>query len=341
MKCITGKFNCWLLAFGCWLLAVGCSSDHADEQKTANTLHVMPYTVAYQDNGALTRRAVSTGYTPYTPDHDVSIGLFVLPDTDNPPTAKLIRYSSGDWHSQATVEGDHDYRIYGFMPKSFDASISESAGNTVMILTGIPSVIADDVCFITGVKDNTEDLLQGRFDYRGKSDNNYVRLLMDHLFAAVSLNFSVDAEYSALRTIKLKSLTLTSTVTSVTATVTLTPNATGADPVTSVSYVSAGTASSSATFFENTSGIDITSAEIGNSFCCFAPEQGNTLTLVSTYDVYDRKGNKIRENCTAPNKLPNLNAARGQRVTLNLHVAPTYLGVLSDPDLDHPTFTVN
>ena len=56
--------------------------------------------------------------------------------------------------------------------------------------------------------------------------------------------------------------------------------------------------------------------------------------------VYDRKGNLIRKGCEATNKIPDLEASRGQRVQLNLTVNPTYLYVLSDPDLDNPTVKV-
>ena len=343
MRCITGKYV-WLLAISCWLLAVSCSSDSTDtgggEQSNGSPLQVMLYTTAYQSNQALSR-AISTGYSSYTPQHDITMGLFVLPE--NPQSedyvAKLIRYSSGVWHSQAMVEGGHNYTIYGYMPKeSITSSISQSGGNVILTLSGINAVNADDVCFVTGVKDETGDLLQGQFSYAGKSSGNNLRLLMDHLFAALNVQFSVDPDYAALRTIKLKSLMVTTTKSSVDATITLTPNTTD----TSVTYSNLTGTSSSATFFESATGEVLTDASISKYYCCFAPELCGSLTLVSTYDVYDRKGNKIREDCTATNKLPNLNAVRGQRVTLSLNVAPTYLGQLSEQDLDdNLKFTVN
>lgn len=341
MRCITGRYV-WLLAVGCWLLAA-CSSDSTNEQRTVNTLQVVPYTVAYQNHGALSRRAISEGYSPYNPDHDLSIGLFVLPDElpSSGYTVKLIRYSNGVWHSQATVEDGKGYTIYGFMPKNnaITPSISQSEGNVILTLTGIPAVIAEDVCFITGVKDMTDDLLQGKFNYTGQSTDNDVRLLMDHLFAAVKLNFTVDEEYSALRKIKLKGMALTTTNTSVRAVITLRPNADEEDPVQSVAYTPTTTEEETltATFFENTAGVELkpeNAATIGGYFGYFAPEQSSALTLVCTYDVYDRYDNKIRENCTATNVLPDLSASRGQLVTLNLNVAPTYLGQLSDADLE-------
>ena len=168
---------------------------------------------------------------------------------------------------------------------------------------------------------------------------------MDHLFASINFKFMVDEEYKTLRTIKLKSLTLTTPKASVNATVTLTPNPTDADPVTTVSYTvtPANTGTNTAMFFESLEGVDITDASITKAFCCFVPQNNvsKALTLITTYDVYDRYGNKIRENSTAINQLPsNLSAARGQRLTLDLKVIPTYLYQLSEKDLDNPTIII-
>ena len=62
-----------------------------------------------------------------------------------------------------------------------------------------------------------------------------------------------------------------------------------------------------------------------------------------TYDVYDKEGNKTRANCVAENKLPadQIVAGLNKRTTLTLMVNPTYLYVLSDPDLDNPTVVIN
>ena len=340
MKCIIGKYG-WLLAIGCWLLAVSCSSDSSGEQQrsTGSPLQVVPYIAAYQSNDALSRRAVSTGYSAYTPNQDIAIGLYLLPEET--PSVKLLRYTSGAWHSQTTVANNTDYTIYGFMPKKdpISSSITQNSKNVVLTLSNIDAVSPDYICFITGVKDLTGDLLQGQFGYKGKSDENYIRLLMDHLFASVKFNFSVDTDYSKLRTIKLKSLKLSTTIAPLTATITLTPNKTDAYPAT-VEFISQGGESTPATFFESTEGEHIPTTT--TSFvCCFAPSASSTLSLVTTYDVYDSKGNLIRKDCEATNKLPDLEAQRGYQVTLNLKVAPTYLYQLSEPDLDNPTITIN
>lgn len=346
MKCITG--DKWLRVTGYWLMVIGlllitgCSSDSTGtgEQRTDNTasfLQVMPYVANYQEGGSLMR----AGYTAYTPAHDIVIGLYVLKNeepVDN--TVKLISYSNHDWHSQTTVENG-DYTIYGFMPKKdpISSSISKSGDVVTLTLSNIGTVCADDICFITGVKDETGDLLQGQFGYTGKTSGNFIRLLLDHLFASVKFNFSVDADYSKLRTIKLKSLKLTTSSAPMTVAITLTPNTTGAYPAT-VEYTTSVGTSTPATFFESTEGEQIPTTTT-NFVCCFAPSASSTLSLVTTYDVYDSKGNLIRKDCEATNKLPDLEAQRGYQVPLNLKVAPTYLYQLSDPDLDNPTITIN
>lgn len=341
MGCITGKYG-WLLAISCWLLAVSCSSDHSEESK-GSTLKIVPYAAAYQSNNALARRAaVSAGYTEYAPDHDITIGLYVLPEAS--PSVKLFRYSSGEWHSQAKVVSGNSYRVYGYMPKQdpIALAVTEHENTVDLVFSGIDALMLDDICFVAGVKDMTGNLYQGQFGYVAQSENNWIRLLMDHLFAAVKFNISVDAEYNALRTIKLKSLTLTTPALE-NITLTLAPNVYDVDPVSSIVYApKEGTAT--ATFFEDETGLELdenVSATVSDCFCYFVSERSDALTLVCTYDVYDKKGNKIRENCTATNKLPNLAANRGQFVTINLTVAPTYLYQLSEPDLDNPTIQVN
>lgn len=347
MKCIIGRYV-WLLAVGCWLLAA-CSSDGTDEQRTGSPLQVTPYIAAYQNHDALSRRAVSAGYAKYDPASDLAIGLFVLPEdpTSEDFVAKLIRYNNGTWHSQIMVESAN-YTICGYMPKlnSIESSITQAGDNNLELQLSIPAVIADDVCFVTGIKDGKDDdagdLLQGNFTYVGNNDNNDICLLMDHLFTSVKFNFSVDADYSALRTIKLKEMTLSTTKEKVDAVIKLTKT-NGTDPVTEITYTSAGN-SSSATFFEDAAGIDIKDDAVtirDNYSCCFAPGLSSALTLVCTYDVYDSKGNLIRKDCEATNKLPNLDAVRGECWTINLNVAPTYLYQLSEPDLDNPTITIN
>lgn len=340
MGCITGKYY-WLLVVGCWLLTA-CSSDHSEESE-GSTLKIVPYAAAYQSNNTLSRRVVSAGYKEYTPTSDLAIGLYVLPEAS--PSVKLFRYSSGEWHSQAKVVSGNSYRVYGYMPKKDPIAMTvteKGNGDVDLVFTGIDALMFDDICFVAGVKDMTGNLYQGQFGYVAQSENNWIRVLMDHLFAAIKFDIKVEAKYNALRTIKLKSLTLKTTALQ-RITLTLTPNVNDSDPVSNIDYTSKeGTAT--ATLFEDETGLELdenVSATVSDCFGYFVSQRSDDLTLVCTYDVYDKKGNLIRENCTATNKLPDLVANRGQFVTIKLTVAPTYLYQLSDPDLDNPTIQVN
>lgn len=340
MECITGKYY-WLLAVGCWLLTA-CSSEYSEEREDS-TLKLVPYAAVYQSNDARSHRAVSAGYSEFDSDHDLAIGLYVLPE--NPQTVKLFRYSNGEWHSQAKVVSGNSYRIYGYMPKKdpIAMTVTEQSNNgpVELVFSGVDAVMLDDICFVAGVKDMEGNLFQGQFGYQAQPEENWIRVLMDHLYAAIKFNISVDAEYNTLRTIKLKSLTLSTTALQ-DIKLTLTPNGDDIDPVSNIVYTpKEGTAT--ATFFEDETGLELdenVSATVSDCFCYFVSERSNALDLLCTYDVYDKKGNKIRENCTATNKLPNLAANRGQFVTINLTVAPTYLYQLSEPDLDNPTILI-
>ena len=169
----------------------------------------------------------------------------------------------------------------------------------------------------------------------------FISILMDHLYAAAQFRLKIDADYASLRTIKLKTMTLSTDYGNVIATISLAHNTTGASPISSVTYTPSGD-SDEIIIFNSDEGtpLDKETPLIINAY--FAPGLSNNLTLVTTYDVYDSKGNLIRQgqDCTATNKLPDLDAPRGQRVLLNMTVNPTYLYVLSDPDLDNPTITI-
>ena len=153
---------------------------------------------------------------------------------------------------------------------------------------------------------------------------------MDHLYASVKFSLKVSEEYAQLRTIKLKTMTLSVNQASVNAAVTL-HNTEGTSPITSVTYTLTTGDNCAAEIFNDAEGQALSSTTPIAVSACFVP--------ISTYDVYDSKGNLIRANCKATNKIPNLEASRGQRVQLNMKVDPTYLYVMSDKDLDN-LFTI-
>lgn len=341
---------CSVMLIALLLIVVGglltsCSNDDTQESKSTS-LQIMGFT----RSGDPTQSYEGKG--DYSP-----INLFLVDgETQKQGSA---RYNGSEWRISGFTNEDigtsHTYSLYGFAPaEAIGSLLTVGAENTTLTLTSLPAVNAKDVCFIVGLqRTENQDTPKGSWDdYEGNfsfttgstaETKNLLYLLMDHVYASVCFTMAIDEEYAALRSIKIKKMELRSTQNTTTATITLTPNNTGADPVQSVTYSSATGSSCSATFFESKVGDELTTFDTDKAkeyTCCFLPGLSNALTLVTTYDVYDRKGNKIDER-TASNKLPALTALRGDRVTINLTVAPTYLGVLSDPDLDNPTITIN
>ena len=190
------------------------------------------------------------------------------------------------------------------------------------------------------------------------AQGNYIFLLFDHIYSGIRFRFKVNGEYNALRTIKLKRLEmkgykddgLTTTVvkSKVNATITLKQNDTNSSPITSVSIVPDETSSDVTTpIYDCGSGSPVVlSTDYSDFLGCFAPNLCNKFALTSTYDVYDTKGNLVRQNCTATNTIDirdyfPYGMTRGTMYTVRLTVNPTYLYMLSEPDLDNPTIDIN
>jgi hypothetical protein len=184
-------------------------------------------------------------------------------------------------------------------------------------------------------------------------NENYLYFLFDHLYSALSISMKVQSNYHALRKIKLKALYLRTKTTSGTisektdVTITLEKNNDGANPITNITYTpSADETKSDSTIYRNNAGFPLMttySSFVGH----FMPQGVSTLILTSLYDVYDTKGNLIRKDCKATNTMElkdllteQTEAKRGWRYQVNLNINPTYLYVLSEPDLDNPTVTV-
>ena len=340
------------------VLLNACSSDNTEAQTdtTGNEpvgkeVQLMSYASPFTDQ-ELSHRAAPAGFTAYTPDKTTNMGVYMLlsvnPETDwASPKLERITYntSTKKWNAYFEVEKNKTFTVYGYMPKSGEMSSTlekTDAGAATLTISNMKPVTTDDICIITGVKDTDSGLKEGQFSWSTpmeEIETYNISLLMDHLYAAAQFRLKIDADYASLRTIKLKTMTLSTNKGSVDATVMLTHNDTGASPISSVTYDASGS-SSTADIYNSNEGtaLDKTTPLSVNAY--FAPGLSSNLTLVSTYDVYDSKGNLIRQGCMATNKLPNLNAVRGQRVLLNMTVNPTYLYVLSDPDLDNPTITI-
>lgn len=351
--------NLIILALGLLLGVVGllsaCTEDTADtDAGKDNQLVVMSYLPNFAEPGET--RAAAQPYGELYPESEAgapTIGLFLTPSQTS--RWSTLTYRGNDQWASAVSVRKENYYVYGFMPTTAVESASVSAVETdyakgaVLTLTGVNPVLATDPCVLVGIQQvpnaaAAKNLQRGVFDYEGKEKGqNFAYLLFDHIYASTSFQLKVNADYNNMRTIKLKTLGLkTSSVGSENVTVTV--RATDDDatnPITNIQFTGSGE-SDTFVVFENAEGLEL-STEEKSIVGYFAPTVGDGLKLVCTYDVYDKKGTPVRLNCSAENDLSAKirNIQSGEQVLLHLTITPTYLYVLSDPELDNPTITVN
>lgn len=250
------------------------------------------------------------------------------------------------------------------------------ADGAVLTIENLNAITPSDVCAIVGAKNgkdyydadgdySVEGLTRGDFAYAARttsgvgSGNNYVYLLFEHLYAAFRIQVKVDAIYNRLRTIKLKEMHLqtiagsTTTKKKTNVTVTLNKTADGSSPISSVDFTPQGTEEADGILFESAEGETLTT-DYSDYLGHFMPKGITKLVVTSIYDVYDKnaseghpEGNLIRQGCSATNTIVleklltgQTEALRGRRYTVNMTIKPTYLYMLSEPDLDNPTMVV-
>ncbi|MBR1791479.1 MAG: hypothetical protein IJ754_06990 [Bacteroidaceae bacterium] len=285
------------------------------------------------------------------------------------------------WKSTIVVEEDKQYYIYGFMPRSGaeNATITSLNGDyqngAVITLENYDAVTTADVSVIVGLRWATEDekingiastgsdVPLGHFGYKGMPEGeNRLFVLLKHIYAGLHFATKVDPVYNTLRTIRITKVELTAKdiKEKVNLEITLTANANGEDPLTNVTYtpVSSSSTNTTITLYEKDDvqeplGVTVPADQFNDFLGCLVPGSSENFVLRTTYDVYDKdtsvkpEGNLIRKGCVAENIIdrnristfPNLKA--GELFTINLLIQPTFLYVLSEPDLDNPTIVVN
>lgn len=350
-------------------MVTGCTSDDVDdEEQPSGTLRLLSCSTraggvdenyAFSSDGAKLWLAL----TKSGDNSNIKYGTYTYNGSTWAPTNYI------------QVPGPGPYYLYGvYTPNAATCAITPStdyATGAVLTISDLPAIVKDgeDPCVVVGVQGVTDpnttwNVTEGSFGYTGVKLNNQdnVHLLLDHLYASLSFSFTIDEEYAKLRTIKLKKLEIATPATTydkVKLIVTVTGNSTGSSPITSVTTEKEGSAAAtSVVLFDKTENSDehyiLTTSTPSEplSSACFAvfsssTDKINSLKLKSTYDVYDRKGNKIVENRESVNAL-DVNALfgsttpdRGIRQPVKLKVNPTYLYILSDPDLDNPTITIS
>ena len=255
------------------------------------------------------------------------------------------------------VKPGADYQVFGFLPSDANALSDDTNGNSsvtvdrqentaTLTIENLAPLSTKDVCVVIGVKGKlapNEKVVPGSFKYHAPENTEEgfgVSLLVDHLFAAMEFNLSVDAAYAAIRTIKLKKVVMKSTsAQKVTAVITLKMNDDGTNPITNTIFTSSELEQKEIVLYEDENGTPLQVSTPIKFAGFYSASLGSNLSIESTYDIYDWKGKLIDENRTAVNNLASVlsnitSITRGKKVELTLTVVPTYLYVLSDTDAE-------
>ena len=300
-------------------------------------------------------------------------------DATQPEPPHRFIYNNNIWRIDEEVNssGSDKYYLYGYIPyNAADPLATTISTNStfdqeaILTLKGLNSVMNQDVCVIVGAQNGMkqgndivpiDEVKTGSFGceiHAGSENPNYIYLLFDHLYAALRFQFSVYETYAALRTIKLKKLELMAyqdeacqqkMTKKVSTTVTLRANTTNSSPIVyAIEFTAEGNEEMSPVLiYDNESNpVALPTGNEWTESIGFVPKTSSYYLLTSTYDVYDKQGNLIRQNCTADNKInprklfQKESLDRGYMYTMKLLVKPTYLYKLSDPDLDNPTMVI-
>ena len=374
----------WLLGL---LLLAGCSQEEGPDNMAV--VEIASYVTHFDEpdmqtrsGDALTRAwEIPSGFMAYE-DGDQPIAIAFTQDGQSPQMGNFFK-SSGKWRTNLSKIAAGDYYLYGYIPNmagiKFTANGADETNGTysmgaIMTLGDVPSVMPNDLCVVIGAKDGRDaehdnSLRQGDFTYNAKAisdgndGGNFVFLLFDHLYAALRIRMKVDANYAALRTIKLKSLQLstqageTTTKQKTNITISLQAKDDSTSPITGITYTYTPTGaaiSGGIEFWSSTAGVALTTDYYQTFVGHFMPNGVTKLILTSVYDVYDNnvttehpKGNLIRKNCKATNTMVlkdvfsgQTETQRGKRYTINMTIQPTYLYMLSEPDLDNPELRI-
>lgn len=250
------------------------------------------------------------------------------------------------------------------------------AQGAVITIDNYDAITTADVSVIAGLRWATEeekisginpasgsDVPLGHFHYVGEEEgNNRLFVLLQHIYAGLHFAMKLDPIYAGLRTIRVTKVELTANniKEKVNLVITITANSEGKSPLTNVEYQQLASEGSNKTITlyektdeENDFGEIVPTDSYKDFLGCLVPGSTDHFVLRTTYDVYDTdtsvepEGNLIRKGCVAENLInpdkindfPTLIA--GELFTVQLLIKPTYLYVLSEPDLDNPTIVVN
>ena len=381
----------------------GCSKDEqgtgmGQSHEEGTGIEARPYVTEYEEMYATRTweaptRAAWTPPSPYVSYNDLthkglnqkdlsleSIGVFFSKD-DAEPMEGIFFYQNSKWHLKNKDNEDvnaGDYYLYGYIPREDAKSASIVPNGTysngaVLTIKELNSLTQSDVCIIVGAKEGTDDqtvtgLQTGSFlthlnPTSGVGNHNYIFLLFEHLYSALRFNFTIDASYADLRTIKIRKLELVSysddnggiVRAKYDAVITL-QKTTGASPIVgNVHFIPDENSAPVApkeiyNWHENPANyVTLTTSTPSTFMACFVPGENTYFKLRTTYDVFDREDVLIRQECQAENTIDLrnsfdqalLSASRGHCFSYTIKVQPTYAYQLSNNDIDNPELKIS
>lgn len=357
-----------LIAGGLLLLA-GCADNDEEAQQSPVA---QPEEESHLELHAITR--TDGAYSiPDAENPASSVKLFLATlTTDESPnlytlTEGTYSYINNQWSSTAapTVKEETQYYMYGYMPSSISATQSAPDGDYSkgidLTLSNLPAITTDDIGILVGVERvgsitmESPNVNEGVYGFRsGIKGENFVNLLMAHLYAKLKLNFKMDPDYAKLRSIHLKEVKLTSKYADGAS---VTVNLRSGKGIGTPSFPSGseGTEEHTMTLFKSSPIIPEKVLDQSHSkpddpaltldvpaYCRPMDMEGSyNLTLTTKYDVYDTKDQNLGERTSVNKIVFNVTEIRpGQEKNLVLTVNPTYLYILSDNDTDNPTITL-
>ena len=360
---------------------MGCSEDERDDRRWQSVELVPYYKAVSEEVAAERRVSAPSGYYAYpgtgvypqASTTHASIQVFMT-QGNKVETQGAFQWKEDKWVSSVKFpyneEGDESqntFYVYGFMPSNATATSSSGIitptatdnyqNGAVITLTNVPVITPADVCMIVGASDENSvssgTIDVGSFRFIGQDayagGQNKLLLLLNHIYSSINFTFDTDKDYYKLRRIKLKEVQMKCAgKQKMKLTVTITPNQ--ATPVTvsgeflgeetEGTYVDLDIADKTKEIPSNNSG---TVYNVPGFFTPMVKQTGGatTFTLRCTYDVYDAKGNLVRPDCSAENKITIAQTFyEGTSYTVPLTIEPTYLYQLSEFDLDNPTIKV-
>lgn len=306
--------------------------------------------------------AVAYSGVTHLSQYDAS-GWF-LPDLDN----------EGRWFSRLNVHSGQNYYLYCYTSMPVDAESMPtftftSKSNVKLTFSGFDIITTIDPLVSTAswskllcdqIYLEAEDYPAlnddrfGNFDIKTVESGTYkshpastkVFLALDHLFAKATLSFKVADKYNDLYTIKLIEATIstdkglftgTHTYSFVDRTFTLDNNGQYADRDLSIDLVNGPSVTVDESRVDSEGMIELDNTATELAWFCFLPRDNfPQLDLNVKYNVYDKKGNLLRENQTATN--PNLirvqEPVKGQNYIIRVNINPSFVYQMGDAQVE-------